>query len=177
MAATSTSWVGCRPSSGHAWQVDHGLPVGRAYAEQPLLFGCGGSLAIRREAFLQVGGFDDDYFVYFEDLDLGWRMTLAGLPTVLAPRAITYHRLHGTASGWGATLRLRVYERNALFTLYKNYGDEALARVLPAAITLTLARALAGADWTATPCASATPLPIGCTCRHPSSRPCWRSRR
>ena len=131
---------------GHAWQVDHGLPVGRAYAEHPLLFGCGGSLAIRREAFLQVGGFDDDYFVYFEDLDLGWRMTLAGLPTVLAPRAITYHRLHGTASGWGATLRLRVYERNALFTLYKNYGDEALARVLPAAITLTLARALAGAD-------------------------------
>ena len=131
---------------GHAWQVDHGLPVGRSYAEQPLLFGCGGSLAIRRDAYQQVGGFDDDYFVYFEDLDLGWRMTLAGLPTVLAPRAITYHRLHGTASGWGATLRLRIYERNALFTLYKNYGDEALARVLPAAITLTLARALAGAE-------------------------------
>ena len=130
---------------GHAWQADHGRPVGRAYAEQPLLFGCGGSLAIKREAFLEVGGFDDDYFVYFEDLDLGWRMTLAGLPTVLAPDAITYHRLHGTASGWGATLRLRVYERNALFTLYKNYGDEALARVLPAAVTLTLARALAGA--------------------------------
>ena len=130
---------------GHAWQVDHGLPVGRSYAEQPLLFGCGESLAIRREAFLEVGGFDDDYFVYFEDLNLGWRMTLAGLPTVLASDAITYHRLHGTASGWGTTLRLRVYERNALFTLYKNYGDEALARVLPAAIPLTIARALAGA--------------------------------
>lgn len=127
---------------GHAWQVDHGHPVGRAYGEVPLLFGCAGSLAVRRQAFLDVGGFDDDYFVYFEDLDLGWRMSLAGMSTVLSPKAITYHRLHGTASGWGLTLRMRMYERNALFTLFKNYGDEALRRVLPAALVLTLARAL-----------------------------------
>ena len=130
---------------GHAWQVDHGQPAGRAYDERPLLFGCAGSLAVRREAFLDAGGFDDDYFVYFEDLDLGWRMSLAGQTTVLAPGAVTYHRLHGTAAGWGLTLRLRVYERNALFTLFKNYGDEALARVLPAAIALTLARAVGDA--------------------------------
>ncbi|MEZ5286825.1 MAG: glycosyltransferase [Vicinamibacterales bacterium] len=131
---------------GHAWQVDHGLPVGRAYEERPLLFGCAGALAVRRDAFLDVGGFDDHYFVYFEDLDLGWRMTLAGHRTVLAPSAITYHRLHGTASGWGLTQRLRMYERNALYTVFKNYGDEALSRILPAAVTLTLARALEAAD-------------------------------
>jgi GT2 family glycosyltransferase len=150
-ASTMLDWEGQRidfvgglPTfQGHAWQVDHGLPVGRAYTERPLLFGCAGSLAVRREAFLQVGGFDDDFFVYFEDLDLGWRMSLAGLPTMLSPAAITYHRLHGTAAGWGHTLRLRLYERNALFAVIKNFGDEAAARVVPAAIALTLARALA----------------------------------
>jgi hypothetical protein len=70
-------------------------------------------------------------------------MSLAGLPTMLSPAAVTYHRLHGTAAGWGHTLRLRLYERNALFAVIKNFGDEAAARVVPAAIALTLARALA----------------------------------
>ena len=39
-------------------------------------------------------------------------------------------------------LRLRLYERNALATIVKNYGDEVLARVLPVAVALTLARNL-----------------------------------
>jgi GT2 family glycosyltransferase len=152
-ASCMLDWDGCHidfagvlPTFiGHGWQVDHGRPVGRVYTEHPLLFGCGGSLAIRRSSFLEVGGFDDDFFVYFEDLDLGWRMSLAGHDTILAPRAITYHRLHGTAKGWGHTLRLRLYERNALYAVFKNYGDEALSRILPAAIALTLGRALAEA--------------------------------
>ena len=42
--------------------------------------------------------------------------------------------------------RLRLYERNALAMIYKNYSDETLARVVPAAIALSLARALAGID-------------------------------
>ncbi|MCC7125626.1 MAG: glycosyltransferase family 2 protein [Acidobacteria bacterium] len=148
---------------GHAWQVDHGLPIGRPYTEQRLLFGCAGSLAVRRSAFLHVDGFDDDFFAYFEDLDLGWRMSLAGLPTVLAPSAITHHRLHGTARGWGHTLRLRLYERNALFATIKNFGNDAAARIVPAAITLTLARALAhaGLDRNAVRFGHATPDLLG----------------
>lgn len=152
-ASCMLDWDGCHidfagvlPTFvGHSWQVDHGRPVGRTYVEHPLLFGCGGSLAIRRQAFLDVGGFDDDYFAYFEDLDLGWRMSLAGHATVLAPQAITYHRLHATAGEWGQSLRARLYERNALWTIFKNYEDESLSRVLPAAIALTIGRALSHA--------------------------------
>lgn len=152
-ASCMLDWDGCHidfagvlPTFlGHSWQVDHGMAVGRSYDEQPLLFGCGGSVAIRRQVFLDVGGFDDDYFAYFEDLDLGWRMSLAGHTTVLAPRAITYHRLHATAGEWGQTLRLRLYERNALWTIFKNYDDESLSRILPAAIALTIGRALSHA--------------------------------
>jgi GT2 family glycosyltransferase len=127
---------------GHSWQLDHGEPVGLQYAERPLLFASGGSMLIRRDAFLEAGGFDEDYFAYFEDVDLGWRLNVLGHRIVFAPQAITYHRLHGTASGWAHALRLRLYERNGLATVYKNYGDEALSRVLPAAVTLTVARAL-----------------------------------
>lgn len=152
-ASCMLDWDGCHidfagvlPTfAGHSWQVDSGRPVGATYTEQPLLFGCAGSLAIRREAFVEVGGFDDDYFTYFEDLDLGWRMSLAGHTTILAPEAITYHRLHATAGEWGQALRLRLYERNALYTIFKNYDDESLARILPAAIALTVGRAFAQA--------------------------------
>lgn len=149
-ASTILDWDGSRidfvgglPTAiGHSWQIDYGEPAGKEYPERRLLFGCGGSVLIRRDAYLEAGGFDEDFFAYFEDVDLGWRMNLLGHPTVLAPRAVTYHRLHGTWGAWSHALRLRLYERNALAMICKNYGDEALARVLPMAVALTLARNL-----------------------------------
>jgi len=135
---------------GHAWQSDQGQPVGTQplplrYPERRLLFGCGGSVMIRRDAYLQCGGFDEDLYAYFEDVDLGWRMNLLGHATVFAPEAITYHRLHGTWGGWAHALRLRLYERNALAMLVKNLGDDALARTLSTALALTIARTIAAA--------------------------------
>lgn len=133
---------GLQTAIGHSWQIDYGEPAGKAYPEQRVLFGCGGSVLIRREAYLEAGGFDEDFFAYFEDVDLGWRMNLLGHATVLAPRAVTYHRLHGTWGAWSHALRLRLYERNALAMICKNYGDESLARILPMAVALTIARNL-----------------------------------
>ncbi len=152
-ASTILDWEGSRidfvggmPTfAGHSWQLDHGQPAGKVYAERPLLFGCGASVLIRRDAYLEAGGFDEDYFAYFEDVDLGWRLNLLGHATVFAPKAVTYHRLHGTFGALAHALRLRLYERNALATICKNYGDEALARVLPSAVALTLARSLTAA--------------------------------
>jgi GT2 family glycosyltransferase len=149
-AATILDWEGARidfvgglPTAiGHSWQIDYGQPVGGTYPERRLLFGCGGSVLIDRDTFVSAGGFDDDFFAYFEDVDLGWRMNVLGHSTVFAPRAITYHRLHGTFGSMAHALRLRLYERNALALISKNYSDEMLAAVLPAAVGLTLARNL-----------------------------------
>jgi GT2 family glycosyltransferase len=133
---------------GHSWQIDHGKPVGPVPDERDLLFACGGSMLASRAAFLDAGGFDEDFFAYFEDVDLGWRLSVLGHRIVLAPRAITYHRLHGTSGSLAVAQRLRLYERNALAMLVKNYEDETLARAFPAAVALSLYRALvrAGVD-------------------------------
>jgi GT2 family glycosyltransferase len=153
-------FVGGLPTAvGHSWQVDYGRPAGGVYEERRLLFGCGGSVLIRRDAYLEAGGFDPDFFAYFEDVDLGWRMNLLGHGTILAPRAITYHRLHGTFGAWSHALRLRLYERNALAMIWKNYGDEALARVLPMAIALALARHLEQAELDASSVRFGAPAP------------------
>ena len=126
---------------GHSWQRDIGQPASTPHSEDRLLFACGGSMLISREAFQEAGGFDADFFAYFEDVDLGWRLSLLGYDNVLAPRAITYHRLHGTAGRLAFAPRLRLYERNALAMIFKNYEQATLDRVLPAAVALTAARA------------------------------------
>lgn len=126
---------------GHAWQLDLKEPATRTYSERPLLFPCAGSALFSRAAFLDAGGFDEDFFAYFEDVDLGWRLNLFGERVVLAPKAVTYHQMHGTSSKWAFAQRVRLLERNALAIIYKNYETATLERVLPAAIALFLLRA------------------------------------
>jgi GT2 family glycosyltransferase len=126
---------------GHSWQRDEGRPAATRHAEDRLLFACAGSMLVGRRIFEEVGGFDPDFFAYFEDVDLGWRLSLFGYDNVLAPRAITYHRARGTSGRVALSSRLRLYERNALAMIVKNYEQATLDRVLPAAVALTAARA------------------------------------
>jgi GT2 family glycosyltransferase/glycosyltransferase involved in cell wall biosynthesis len=128
---------------GHGFQSMHGRPAGDAsdLATGPVLFACGGSMAVRREAFLKLGGFDEDYFAFFEDIDFGWRAWVAGHRVLFVPAAVAYHKGHATGSRLPAHQLRLLYERNALTTAIKNYDDENLARVLPAALLLMGKRA------------------------------------
>ncbi|MDR7485189.1 MAG: glycosyltransferase [Armatimonadota bacterium] len=99
-------------------------------ADHYVLFASGGAMAIRRRVFLDVGGFDSDYFMYHEDLDLGWRLWLLGHKVLYVPTAVVYHRSGGSATGDRARLFF-LNERNALYTIIKNVGDAWLARLFP----------------------------------------------
>ncbi len=128
---------------GHGNQPLHQLPVA-AVADQPheLLFACGGAMLVDRAAFLEIGGFDEDYFAYFEDVDFGWRTWLYGYKVRFTPQAVVRHRHHATANTmYGHQVR-KLLERNALATIIKNYDDHNLQRILPAALLLMLKRSL-----------------------------------
>lgn len=116
--------------------------------ERDVLFGTGSALVARRSVFQELGGFDPAYFMFFEDVDLGWRTWLAGYRVRYAPRAVTFHRHHGSMSSIGSWREQYLLERNALWTIYKNYDDENLAKVLPGALALSVRRGveLSGAD-------------------------------
>jgi hypothetical protein len=105
-------------------------------------------MVIKRHTFQEVGGFDPDYFAYFEDVDLGWRLNLLGREVWYTPRATAYHRHHGTASSVPDHRLAVLYERNALSTIYKCLAEETLDRVLPVALMLVNERGLtmAGVD-------------------------------
>ena len=69
-------------------------------------------------------------------------MNLLGHRVWFAPRALVYHKHHGTSGKWPEPPRLRLYERNSLRMLYALLDDESLRRALPAALLLAADRAL-----------------------------------
>lgn len=57
---------------------------------------CGCSLIIRKEIFLSVGGFNENYFSYHEDSDLSWRLWIYGYKLQYVPSSIVYHKFRGS---------------------------------------------------------------------------------
>jgi GT2 family glycosyltransferase len=110
--------------------------------EGPVLFACAGAMICRRDVFLAAGGFDADYFAYFEDVDLGWRLNVLGHDVVYAPESLVRHAYSATsASRVPPYQKLAWLERNGLRSVIKNYDDHRLARVLPVAMALVNKRA------------------------------------
>ena len=80
-----------------------------------------GSAAIYRRAMLdEIGGFDEDFFLYCEDTDLGLRARWAGWKCLYEPAAVVHHHYSHTA-GRATSLKAYYVERNRLFLLIKNF--------------------------------------------------------
>jgi len=130
------------------YQLCYGLPIAAeppAYRrKRDLLFACGGSMLIQANVFRDSGGFDGDFFAFFEDVDLGWRLWVLGYRVVFAPGAVVYHKEGGTSGAKRAPShrRYRLFETNTLAAIVKNYEQANLDRILPAALLLEFKRAL-----------------------------------
>jgi GT2 family glycosyltransferase len=128
---------------GHAFQLDFRRPLKSARvpkAGEELAFACGGNLLVRRASFLAAGGFDESYFAYLEDVDLGWRLWSGGERIVFAPGAVVHHRSSATSDLLGLYNRGFLFERNAYLTAYKNYEAGLWEKILPAVMLTLLSR-------------------------------------
>lgn len=148
-ASKILSWDGKKVNFAGGGMNFHGIGIqiglgeddGPAYRRpKDTLFACGGAMAIRRAVLREAGGFDEEFFAYYEDVDLGWRLWVMGYRVAFVPTSITYH--HHSATAKRVDLhRLRVLQiRNPLAMIYKNYDERSLGRVLPAALLLTMRR-------------------------------------
>ena len=81
--------------------------------------------------FERLGGFDDAFFCYGEDVDLGYRLQLADEPTLLVPKAVIGHV--GSASSGGRKSEFAVFHgtRNRFWVLFKNTPALLLPLVVP----------------------------------------------
>ncbi len=108
-----------------------------------VLFATGAAMFVRAEVYREVGGFDERFFMFYEDVDLGWRLNLLGHRVRYVPGSLAYHRHHATMNKFGSYRESYLLERNALLSMVKNYDDETLATVLPAAMALSVRRSVA----------------------------------
>jgi GT2 family glycosyltransferase len=134
---------GAMTFDGHAFQLDFRRPLASARvpaAGEELPFACGGNMLIRRASFLDAGGFDEDYFAYLEDVDLGWRLWSGGERITFVPDAVVHHRSSATSDLLGLYNRGFLFERNAFLTAYKNYEAGLWERIMPALLLTLLSR-------------------------------------
>jgi len=133
--------------TGHGHPLGHGRAVPRVpRPAHPTLFSSGAAMLVDQRAFLDLGGFDRDYFAYYEDVDLGWRLRLAGLRVMHVPDAVVRHRGGGSSRALAPGRAALLLERNALANVVKWFDEARLRFLLPAALSLAAVRA--GADET-----------------------------
>jgi N-acetylglucosaminyl-diphospho-decaprenol L-rhamnosyltransferase len=127
-----------------------GFPVVLSRPRQPLyVSGC--ALMTRAALFDKLGGFDDRFFMFVEDVDYCWRVLLRGRDVRVVPEAAVTHEGGASARGGYVTdegfsttaFRVVLRERNALATLLKCYRLPTLAFILPPHLLQSLATAAA----------------------------------
>lgn len=131
---------------GHAFQRGFRRPLAQVTlpaAGSELLFACGGNMVVRRDSFLAAGGFDESYFAYLEDVDLGWRLWQGGERVLFTPHAVVHHRSSATSDLLGLYNRGFLFERNAYLNVFKNYEAGVFEQMMPLVELVLRARTLA----------------------------------
>jgi O-antigen biosynthesis protein len=83
---------------------------------------CGGSILYRRSCLDEIGWFDEDYIMYFEDVDMAYRCKEKNYKILYTPKSIVYHHFHGTSGG--TNLSYLLCNRNRLFFLARHLPSE-----------------------------------------------------
>lgn len=113
--------------------------VGQADSESVILSAKSAGMLVRRSAFVETGGFDDDYFIYVEETDLGLRLWLMGYRAIYVPESRVLHEF-GTSSvilGHQQNALAKFHgTKNYVLTLLKNLETRTLLRILPRHISL-----------------------------------------
>ncbi len=120
-------------ADGSSKQRGHREPPVRFSRLEEVLLPSGSAALYRRAMLEEIGLFDEDFFLYCEDTDLGLRARWAGWKCLYVPEAIVEHRYSGTA-GRASPLKAYYVERNRLFVIAKNFPVSLLARAPGAAI-------------------------------------------
>jgi hypothetical protein len=105
---------------GSSKQRGHGLDAAAFGEACPVLLPSGSAAIYRRAMLAEIGLFDEKFFLYCEDTDLGLRARRAGWQCVYTPRAVVEH-VYSHSAGRASALKAYYVERNRLFVIVKNF--------------------------------------------------------
>lgn len=125
-------------ASGLAWRDAYNLPLDQYGLDQKEVFSvCAAAALYSREEFLKAGGFDEDYFSYFEDVDLGFRLRLSGAKCLYVPEAVVHH-VGSASTSKRSDFSVYYGYRNMIWTFIKNMPSPFFWIFLPLHITSLL---------------------------------------
>lgn len=117
--------------------------AGRFLEPEEVFAPCAAAAMYRREALMRCGGFDEGFFCYIEDVDLGFRLRLAGHGCRYVPDAVALH-IGSALTGRRSAFALYHGQRNMVFNYVKNMPGPLFWLLLPLHVTMNVAY-LAGA--------------------------------
>jgi hypothetical protein len=125
---------------GIAFVLGHGERDEGQYESITRIFAASGAaFGIRRNVFEKLGGFDEDFFMLFEEDDLCWRGWIAGYAVFYVPNSVVYHKSAAIRSTVGTYKTLYLSRRNRMVSMLKNYSVANLLRFMPMNIILVFA--------------------------------------
>ncbi|MBV5317435.1 MAG: glycosyltransferase family 2 protein [Desulfobulbaceae bacterium] len=125
--------------SGLVWRMGHGAPAPTSAEHAREVFSpCAAAALYRRSALLEVNGFDEDFFCYTEDVDLGFRLRLAGYRCLYVPLSVVHHVGSGTTGGQHSDFSLYHGHRNLVWTFVKDMPGVLFWLLLPLHLALNL---------------------------------------
>ena len=116
--------------TGIPWRRLHQRALNDGLKTEPVFSACAGAALYRTSLFIQFGGFDDVYFMYVEDIDLGFRLQLAGHPCLFVRDAIVHH-IGSAITGEGSNFSVYFGHRNLVYCYFKNMPLPLLLATLP----------------------------------------------
>jgi hypothetical protein len=122
---------------GWAWSIFRGEKISKAVlgiSKKEIGVAYGAAMVVKYSLLSLIGSFDPTFVSWFEDIDLSWRVWLAGYKVVLIPNSIVYH--------WGGGSYKRIDPkslrqaelsniRNSMRMCIKNYSSASLVKYLP----------------------------------------------
>ena len=103
---------------GIPWRGGHGLPVAALPPEGEVFSPCAAAALFRTDVFRSIGGFDESFFCYVEDVDLAFRIRLQGGRCIQVPHAVVHHA--GGGSSESGDFSRYHGTRNVIWTFFKD---------------------------------------------------------
>ena len=128
--------------SGLVWRIGHGRPRPSEQKRREVFAACAAAAMYRVDALRAIGGFDESYFCYSEDVDVGFRLRLQQYRCWYIPEAVVHH-VGSAVTGRHSDFSLFYGHRNLVWTWFKNMPTGLLLRFLWQHLLLNLVTLLA----------------------------------
>ena len=124
--------------SGLVWREGHGNVTDASALKMKEIFSpCAAAALYCKDAFVEANGFDEDFFCYLEDVDLGFRLRLLGYSCLYVPESVVYH-IGSATTGNRSDFSVYHGHRNMVWTYVKNMPSALFWLLLPLHVTINL---------------------------------------